>query len=116
MRGPPLTPALSRGRMRVWGSGAVGALGRGSRQRADQDGAGFGEFDGVAEEVNEDLAEAVGVAVGQAGGGGVDFGGEGQVLGGGAGGEHLDGFGDGGAGVEVEAAELHAAGLDLGEV
>ena len=74
----------------------------------------LGELDGVAEEVDEDLAEARGVADHHARNRGVDAVGKSEALVAGAVGDEVDGLGDAGGDVVGLALELDVAGLDLG--
>ena len=83
---------------------------------AADDLAAVGEFDGVCEEIDEDLAGAVGIAAEVGGGGGMDEEAEGDVLGIGAGaGDEGDFLGEGGQ-VEGLVSEVDLVCLDLGEV
>ena len=75
-----------------------------------------GEFDGVAEEVDEDLAEAEGVSDDGGWDIGADAGGEVEVFFSGGGGDGFDGVFDAGDEAEGSGFEVHATGLDFGEV
>ena len=82
----------------------------------DDDFALGGEFDGVADEVVDDLAQAAGVAAQFERDFGADEGGELEALAVGLGGEEVHGAVDDLAQVEVGDVEVELAGLDLGEV
>jgi hypothetical protein len=99
------------------GGGWVG-FGGGSGEWGDFEGdfALVGKLDGVAEEVDEDLAEAAGVAEEGRGDAVVDEAGEFEVFLLGAFGEEIEGTFDEVADVEEGAVEFEAAGFDAGEV
>ena len=83
---------------------------------AEADGAVVGEFDGVAEEVGKDLADAGGVGVEGFGDGAFVFDGEAEVFAGDAFTDEAGRFGDELGGVVVDAVDGHFVGFDLGEV
>ena len=83
---------------------------------AEEDVAGGGEFDGVADEVDEDLAEASGVAAEAGWEGGVKAEDDFDAFGEGGAGEEFGGLFEDGAGFEFDGIEFEAAGFDFGEV
>ncbi len=83
---------------------------------ADDDLAGLGELDGVAHQVEHDLAQAHRVADQRLGDVAVDLAGELEPLLVRAQGQRLQRVLDAVADVEVDRLELDLAGLDLGEV
>lgn len=82
----------------------------------DGDAAVFGELKGVADEGDEDLAEAGLVAVDELGDAGVDLEGEGETGGAGAGAEEIFEVVEAVAQGERGVGELDDAGLDAGDV
>ena len=92
----------------------VGPVGDG--QDAQDDLALFGELDGVAQQVEDDLAQAHGVAVGAAGGGGIEVEDEFEAFLAGGAGLKIEGALELVVEVEVDGFQHEAPGLDLGEV
>ncbi|OQB96627.1 MAG: hypothetical protein BWX86_00663 [Verrucomicrobia bacterium ADurb.Bin122] len=90
--------------------------GGGAGAHFDGDAAGVGEFDGVVDEVREDLAQASGVAEHEGGDGGIDGVGECEAFGGGLAGEEFEGLLDAGGDFEGDALKGDPAGLDGGKV
>ena len=90
----------------------------GLRQGPDMDAdlAHFGELDGIADQVEQDLAYPGGVAAQMIRRAGLDHGGDGEAAALGLDRQRLAGALDDGAQLERRLLQFHPAGLDLGEV
>ena len=87
-----------------------------STRHFDEDFAVVGEFDGVSDQVDDDLPQAIGIADHRAGHVGAGVMNEFQALLGGVAGADLQGIADDLADVELDFFQLQAARLDLREV